>query len=75
MGSKIVAWSTMSAPETKTTEEENAPKPPSILPEKIDMGIWAIQGRCFEAMKSSGYDATTDYCKLPIQEKAPSSSA
>lgn len=65
----------MSAPETKTTEEENAPKPPSILPEKIDMGIWAIQGRCFEVMKSSGYDATTDYCKLPIQEKAPSSSA
>lgn len=75
MDSKIVAWSTMSAPDTKTDEEENAPKPPSILPEKIDMGIWAIQGRCFEVMKSSGYDATTDFCKFPIQENAPSAPA
>jgi hypothetical protein len=61
--------------DTKAAEEENAPKPPSILPEKIDMGIWAIQGRCFEVMKSSGSDATTDFCKSAIQEKAPSSSA
>jgi hypothetical protein len=53
----------MSAPDIKTTEQENAPKPPSILPEKIDMGIWAIQGRCFEVMKSCGYDAATDFCK------------
>ena len=70
MDSKIVAWSTMSAPDTKTTEDENAPapKPPSILPEKMDMRIWAIQGKCFEVMKASGYDATTDFCKSPVQE-------
>jgi hypothetical protein len=64
MDSKIVAWSTMSAPDTKKSEEETGPKLPSILPEKIDMGIWAIQGKCFEVMKSSGYDATTDFCKF-----------
>jgi hypothetical protein len=75
MNSKIVAWSTMSAPDTKTTEEENPPKPPSILPEKIDMGIWAIQGKCFEVMKASGYDATTDFCKSLVQKNAPSAPA
>ncbi len=75
MDSKIVAWSTMSAPDTKTTEEENAPKPPSILPEKTDMGIWAIQGKCFEVMKAFGYDATTDFCKPPVQKNAPSARA
>jgi hypothetical protein len=72
MDSKIVAWSTMSAPDTKTTEEENTPKPPSILPEKMDMRIWAIQGKCFEVMKASRYDATTDFCKSLVQKNAPS---
>ncbi|KAE9366218.1 hypothetical protein N431DRAFT_351361 [Stipitochalara longipes BDJ] len=60
---KIVAWSTMSRPYTKTAEEEKAPKPPSIRPEATDLKIWSIYERCGEMMKACGYNPKTDFAR------------
>jgi GNAT superfamily N-acetyltransferase len=62
---KIVAWSMMSKPYTKTPEEENAPKPPSMRPDTTDLRIWATHERSAEIMKAHGYYPTTDFCKSP----------
>jgi hypothetical protein len=55
----------VSKPHTKTAEEENAPKPPSLRPAAADLTIWAIYERAFEMMKAHGYDATTDFRECP----------
>jgi hypothetical protein len=65
MNRKIVAWSMMSKPHTKTPEEENAPKPPSLRPDTTDLRIWATHERSAGIMKAHGYDPTTDFCKSP----------
>jgi hypothetical protein len=58
---KIVAWSTVTTPHTKASEEENAPKKLNILPEELDMRIWTIQERSGEMMKAHGYNPATDF--------------
>jgi hypothetical protein len=56
----------MSKPYTKPAEEEKAPKPPSIIPGKTDLRIWAIQEKGAEMMKACGYNPETDFCKFRI---------
>ncbi|KAH8748537.1 hypothetical protein F5882DRAFT_422027 [Hyaloscypha sp. PMI_1271] len=60
---KIVAWSMMSKPHTKTPEEENVPKPPSLRPDTTDLRIWATHERSAGIMKAHGYDPTTDFSR------------
>jgi hypothetical protein len=55
----------VSKPHTKTAEEENAPKPPSLCPAAVDLRIWGIYEKAFEMMKAHGYDATTDFREWP----------